>query len=125
MNYKIYYKTNGRITGILENSELAECQTQYESDIEYDSTLDLDSEKTKENIFFECHIVSGALVDGVHTERVAENNLKQVRNDRSSEYPSIGDQLDALFHAGVFLQIWQQKYKQLKISIQKVDSAFN
>ena len=102
MNYKIYYKTNGRITGILENSELAECQTQYESDIEYDFTLDLDSERTKENIFFECQIIDGALSVGIHSERVSESNLKQVRNNRSSEYPSIGDQLDALFHAGVF-----------------------
>ena len=76
MNYKIYYKTNGRITGILENSELAECQTQYESDIEYDSTLDLDSEKTKENIFFECQIIDGALSVGIHSERVSESNLK-------------------------------------------------
>ena len=102
MNYKIYYKTNGKITGILENSELAEYQTQYESDIEYDSTLDLDSEKTKENIFFECHIEGGALVDGTHTERVSERNLREVRENRKTEYPSIGDQLDALFHAGIF-----------------------
>ena len=27
---------------------------------------------------------------------------EQYKRDRVSEYPSIGDQLDALFHAGVF-----------------------
>lgn len=27
---------------------------------------------------------------------------KQYQRDRKEEYPSIGDQLDALFHAGVF-----------------------
>lgn len=102
MNYKIYYKTNGRITGILEDNELAEKQSSYEAAIEYDSTLDLESDKTQENIFFECHIANGALVDGTHTDRISERNLKQVRAERKSEYPPIGDQLDALFHAGVF-----------------------
>ena len=119
MNYKIYYKTNGRITGILDSSELEEAQTNYESDIEYDFTLDLESEKTKENIFFECHIVDGALVDGVHTERVAENNLKQVQNERKSRYPSIGDQLDALFHAGVFPADMAAKIQAVKDSYPK------
>ena len=32
----------------------------------------------------------------------ADYEAKQYQRDRASEYPSIGDQLDALFHAGVF-----------------------
>ena len=32
----------------------------------------------------------------------AEYDAAQYARDRASEYPSIGDQLDALFHAGVF-----------------------
>ena len=32
----------------------------------------------------------------------AEYDSQQYARDRVTEYPSIGDQLDALFHAGVF-----------------------
>ena len=32
----------------------------------------------------------------------AEYDAQQYARDRVTEYPSIGDQLDALFHAGVF-----------------------
>jgi hypothetical protein len=32
----------------------------------------------------------------------AELAKTQYQRDRAAEYPSIGDQLDALFHAGVF-----------------------
>jgi hypothetical protein len=32
----------------------------------------------------------------------AEHELTQYQRDRKPEYPSITDQLDALFHAGVF-----------------------
>ena len=32
----------------------------------------------------------------------AEYDAQQYARDRATEYPSIGDQLDALFHAGVF-----------------------
>lgn len=32
----------------------------------------------------------------------AEHDAKAYARSRSAEYPSIGDQLDALFHAGVF-----------------------
>ena len=33
---------------------------------------------------------------------LAEEAKTQYQRDRQAEYPSIGDQLDALFHAGVF-----------------------
>lgn len=32
----------------------------------------------------------------------AEYDAKEYRRQRAAEYPPIGDQLDALFHAGVF-----------------------
>jgi hypothetical protein len=42
-------------------------------------------------------------------EEIAQNELDQANllatqyvSNRAAEYPSIGDQLDALFHAGVF-----------------------
>ena len=35
-------------------------------------------------------------------ELQAAHDAKQYARDRAAEYPSIGDQLDALFHAGVF-----------------------
>jgi hypothetical protein len=36
------------------------------------------------------------------TRLQAEYDAKQYARDRQNEYPAIGDQLDALFHAGVF-----------------------
>jgi len=35
-------------------------------------------------------------------EMVAEYDAQEYARNRKVEYPSIGDQLDALFHAGVF-----------------------
>lgn len=50
----------------------------------------------------QCFDLDGALID-INTEAVnswiAQNQYKQ---QRAAEYPAIGDQLDALFHAGVF-----------------------
>jgi hypothetical protein len=48
------------------------------------------------------------LIDGTeivvadHIELNTAFRTEEVRESRSTEYPSIGDQLDALFHAGVF-----------------------
>jgi len=114
MIYKIYYKTNGRITGILESGDLENLQTTYESSIEYDSTIDIESEETAEIIFFEHHIADGDLVKGKHSERISESNLKLIRSERKSEYPPIGDQLDALFHAGVFPEEMAAKIQAVK-----------
>jgi len=36
------------------------------------------------------------------TRLEADYAAKQYQRDRAAEYPAIGDQLDALFHAGVF-----------------------
>jgi hypothetical protein len=42
------------------------------------------------------------LVDAAETEINTEASAVQYKKDRKLEYPDIGDQLDALFHAGVF-----------------------
>ena len=34
-----------------------------------------------------------------HQEEIIQYNNNKYKNDRASEYPSIGDQLDALWHA--------------------------
>jgi len=114
MNYKIYYKSNGRIVGILSEDKLEECQVNYESNIEYDSTLDLEDSRSEEDIFFDCSVVNGELVDEIHSDRIVEQNLKITRQNRKQEYPSIGDQLDALFHAGVFPTDMAEKIQAIK-----------
>ena len=49
------------------------------------------------------HIVDGQLqIDSGYPQLIAEQNLQAVLNSRRNEYPPIGDQLDALFKAGVF-----------------------
>jgi len=45
-------------------------------------------------------VVDGNLVDAEVTRLQAEYDAQQYARDR--QYPEIGDQLDALFHAGVF-----------------------
>ena len=42
------------------------------------------------------------IVEAEISRRQAEYEATQYQRDRANEYPSIGDQLDALFHAGVF-----------------------
>lgn len=114
MNYKIYYKSNGRIVGILSEDNLESCQEIYESNIDYDFTLDLEDDRPEEDIFFDCSIVDGQLVDEIHSDRIAEQNLKIIRQNRKQEYPSIGDQLDSLFHAGVFPDEMASKIQSVK-----------
>ena len=43
-----------------------------------------------------------AEIEAAHAEWQAEQDATQYQRDRKAEYPPIGDQLDALFHAGVF-----------------------
>lgn len=43
-----------------------------------------------------------AEIDAEIARLQAEYDAKQYQRQRAVEYPSIGDQLDALFHAGVF-----------------------
>lgn len=57
------------------------------------------------------------------TEEELENEIVRLTNEyelikykklRAFEYPSIGDQLDALYHAGVFPPEMAQKIKEVK-----------
>lgn len=45
---------------------------------------------------------------------MAEYNLNVTRANRAKAYPSIGDQLDALFHAGVFPEDMAAKIQAVK-----------
>ncbi len=42
------------------------------------------------------------MTDAEFNAAMLEHNTNSVRQVRSDQYPSIGDQLDALFHAGIF-----------------------
>ena len=44
----------------------------------------------------------------------ADFDAKQYQRDRAIEYPNIGDQLDALYHAGVFPDDMAAKLKAVK-----------
>ena len=50
----------------------------------------------------------------------AEYIATQYKRDRTPEYPSIGDQLDALFHAGVFPADMAAKIQAVKDKYPKV-----
>jgi|TARA_R110002110_G_C13196580_1_gene694978 hypothetical protein len=43
-----------------------------------------------------------AEIETAHAEWQAEYDSQAYARNRQTEYPAIGDQLDALFHAGVF-----------------------
>ena len=45
---------------------------------------------------------SEAEIETAHAEWQAEYDSQAYARNRQAEYPPIGDQLDALFHAGVF-----------------------
>ena len=98
MKYKIYYKSTGFITGILPENDLSN-QTNYESEIDYDSVVDLESNMTDEDIFFDCKISGGVLVKSESDERKNLRETKLARVQRREEYPEIGEQLDMLYHA--------------------------
>jgi hypothetical protein len=44
----------------------------------------------------------------------ADYEAKQYQRNRAGEYPAIGDQLDALFHAGVFPEEMAEKIQAVK-----------
>jgi len=46
--------------------------------------------------------IDESAVETKAAELQAAHDAQQYSRDRATEYPSIGDQLDALFHAGVF-----------------------
>jgi len=50
-------------------------------------------------------VVSQPSVEAIESERVRLQTLRdstQYRRQRAAEYPPMGDQLDSLFHAGLF-----------------------
>ena len=98
MKYKIYYKSTGFITGILPENDLSN-QTNYESAIDYDSVVDLESDLTDQVIFFSCKIEGGKIVEKESDERKNLRETKKARVQRSQEYPAIKEQLDMLYHA--------------------------
>ena len=98
MQYTIYYKSTGFITGILSENDLSN-QSNYESAIDYDSVVDIESDLTDQVIFFSCKISDGALVQSESDERKKIRETKQARQNRKDEYPEIGEQLDLLYHA--------------------------
>ena len=98
MKYKIYYKSTGFITGILPENDLSN-QTTYESSIDYDSAIDLESDLTDQDIFFDCKIEDRKIVKKESDERKNLRETKLARVQRSQEYPAIGEQLDMLYHA--------------------------
>ena len=98
MQYTIYYKSTGFITGILTHEDRFH-QTSYESQIDYDSVISLQSDLTQEVIFFSCKIEDGKIVEKESDERKKLRETKQARQDRKDEYPEIGEQLDMLYHA--------------------------
>ena len=64
------------------------------------------------------------------TEKAIQDKLKELQDkydalqyqrNRSSEYPPIGDQLDALYHAGVFPKEMADKLKAVKDKYKKLE----
>jgi hypothetical protein len=54
------------------------------------------------------------------TRLQAQYDAKEYQRKRVVEYPSIGDQLDALFHAGVFPEDMAEKIQAIKDKYPKV-----
>lgn len=62
------------------------------------------------------------MTDAEFDSAMAEYNLNVVRAQRVKAYPSIGDQLDALFHAGVFPEDMAAKIQAVKDAIPKPEA---
>ena len=58
-------------------------------------------------------------IDVKLTELIAEWNSTQYQRDRKRKYPDMGDQLDALYHAGVFPEDMAAKIKAVKDALPK------
>jgi len=55
--------------------------------------------------------------------KTIEEPTHYFRRDRARAYPEIGDQLDALYHAGVFPEDMAAKIREVKESFPKPDAA--
>ena len=58
-------------------------------------------------------------LEAVWEEIKDETTLREIRSERAFNYPPIGEQLDALFHAGVFPAEMAEKIQQVKNSYPK------
>lgn len=58
--------------------------------------------------------VTWAEIEAEVSRLQAEHDAKAYARSRATEYPSIGDQLDALFHAGVFPEDMAAKIQAVK-----------
>jgi hypothetical protein len=59
-------------------------------------------------------VPSQAEIDAEVIRLQAEYDAAQYQRDRQSQYPDIGDQLDALYHAGTFPSDMAAKLKAVK-----------
>ena len=64
--------------------------------------------------------VDNTLVQAELARLQAEYEAKEYQRKRVLEYPSIGDQLDALFHAGVFPEDMAEQIQAIKDKYPKV-----
>ncbi|MDP7368225.1 MAG: hypothetical protein QGH83_13335 [Candidatus Pacebacteria bacterium] len=58
--------------------------------------------------------ISKSDIQAKQAELKAIHDSTQYQRDRQPEYPDIGDQLDALYHAGVFPEDMATKIKAIK-----------
>ena len=58
--------------------------------------------------------ITQSLVDAEVARMEAERLATEYQRQRAAEYPPIGDQLDALFHAGVFPEEMAAKLQAVK-----------
>lgn len=123
MKYKIYHKSTGHITGILSEDELSN-KSDYESQIDYDTVIDLESDISEQIIFFNYSISDGKLVDKESNERKVVRELKTARSNRKDEYPDIGEQLDMLYHAIDSNSDLKTKFSSFYTSIKAVKDKY-
>ncbi len=58
--------------------------------------------------------IDNKISDAQITELIAEYNTQEYARSRKTDYPDIGDQLDALYHAGVFPANMAARIKETK-----------
>ncbi len=58
--------------------------------------------------------IDNKISDAQITELIAEYNTQEYARSRKTDYPNIGDQLDALYHAGVFPANMAARIKETK-----------
>ena len=58
--------------------------------------------------------IDNKISDAQITELIAEYNTQEYARSRKTDYPEIGDQLDALYHAGVFPANMAARIKETK-----------